>query len=140
MGTRGVGAGLRKELQEDVSYPEVINFPSETEHPSPNRSSQNNSARKAGWIVGGVILILLIAGAVTIASKLGEKKALAAETERLATPSVSVIHPTQEQSHEELVLPATVQAYKESPIYARTNGYVLRRSEERRVGKECRSG
>src|SRR5437588_1934533 len=126
MGTRGVGAGLRKELQEDVSYPEVINFPSETEHPSPNRSSQNNSARKAGWIVGGVILILLIAGAVTIASKLGEKKALAAETERLATPSVSVIHPTQEQSHEELVLPATVQAYKESPIYARTNGYVLR--------------
>src|SRR5437868_3500773 len=126
MGTRGVGAGLRKELQEDVSYPEVINFPSETEHPSPNRSSQNNSARKAGWIVGGVVLTLLIAGAVTIASKLGEKKALAAETERLATPSVSVIQPTQEQSHEELVLPATVQAYKESPIYARTNGYVLR--------------
>jgi RND family efflux transporter MFP subunit len=67
----------------------------------------------------------LIAGVVTIVSKLSEKKALAAETERLATPSVSLTHPTQEQSHEELVLPATVQAYKESPIYARTNGYVL---------------
>ena len=126
MGTRRVGQGLRKELQEDVSYPEVINFPSETEPPSPNRPSRNGSARKAGWVVGGVILILLIAGSVTIASKLGEKKALAAETERLATPTVSVIHPTQEQSHEELVLPATVQAYQESPIYARTNGYVLR--------------
>jgi len=117
---------LRKELQEDVSYPEVINFPPETEHPSPNRPSRDSSARKAGWVVGGLILILLIAGAVTIASKLGEKKALAAETERLATPNVSVIHPTQEQSHEELVLPATVQAFQESPIYARTNGYVLR--------------
>lgn len=82
--------------------------------------------RKTGWLVGMVVLILLIAGAVTIISKLGEKKALAAETERLATPSVSVIHPTQEQSQEELILPATVQAYKDSPIYARTNGYVLR--------------
>lgn len=125
MGTRGVGEGLRKELQEDVSYPEVINFPSETERQSPNGPPRNGSTRKAGWMVGGLIVILLIAGAITIASKVGEKKALAAETERLAVPSVAVTHPTQEQSHEELVLPATVQAYKESPIYARTNGYVL---------------
>ena len=116
---------MGKELQEDVSYPEVINFPSETEHPSASRPPQNKSARKAGWIAGAVILVLVIAGAITIASKLGEKKALAAETERLAIPNVTVTHPTQEQSHEELVLPATVQAYKESPIYARTNGYVL---------------
>jgi RND family efflux transporter MFP subunit len=86
----------------------------------------DQSTRKAGWLVGIIVLVLLIAGAITIVSKFTEKKALAAETERLATPSVSVIHPTQEQSHEELVLPATVQAYKESPIYARTNGYVLR--------------
>jgi len=116
---------LKKELQDDVSYPEVIRFPSEAESQSPNGPPSNGSARKAGWLVGGLIAILLIAGAVTIASKLGEKRALAAETERLAKPSVAVTHPTQEQSHEELVLPATVQAYKESPIYARTNGYVL---------------
>ena len=117
---------MRKELHQDASYREVINFPSETERSSPNPSPRSSSARKARWVVGGLILILLVAGAITIASKLGEKKALAAETERLATPSVSVTHPTQEQSHEELVLPATVQAYKESPIYARTNGYLLR--------------
>jgi len=117
---------LRKELQDDVSYPEVIDFPSEREHPAQSEPPRKNSAQKTGWIVGALIVILLIAGAITIASKLGEKKALAAETERLAKPSVAVIHPTQEESHEELVLPATVQAYKESPIYARTNGYVLR--------------
>jgi len=117
---------LRKELHQDASYREIINFPSETERSSPNPSPRSSSARKAGWVVGGLILVLLVAGAITIASKLGEKKDLAAETERLATPSVSVTHPTQEQSHEELVLPATVQAYKESPIYARTNGYLLR--------------
>ena len=110
-----------------MSYPEVINFPAQTEPQSPNESpKRSGSVRKAAWFVGALILVLLIAGAVTIASKFGEKNTLAAETERLAVPSVSVIHPTQEQSHEELILPATVQAYKESPIYARTNGYLLR--------------
>ena len=67
------------------------------------------SGRKAGLLVGMVILVLLIAGAITIISKFSEKKALAAETEKLAIPSVSVTHPTQEQSHEELVLPATTE-------------------------------
>jgi len=129
---------LRKELQEDVSYPEVISFPSEKERQVPNEPPRNNSARKAGWIVGGLIIILLIAGGVTIVSKLGEKNALAAETERLAVPSVSVTHPTQEQSHEELVLPATVQAYKESPIYARTNGYVLHWYKD--IGSQLKKG
>ena len=129
---------MRKELQEDVSYPEVISFPSEKERQVPNEPPRNNSARKAGWIVGGLIIILLIAGGVTIVSKLGEKNALAAETERLAVPSVSVTHPTQEQSHEELVLPATVQAYKESPIYARTNGYVLHWYKD--IGSQLKKG
>jgi len=126
MGSRGVGAGLKKELEDDVSYPEVVSLPSDRAHQASREPPRNGSSRKAGWVVGGLIVVLLIAGAITIASKLGEKKALAAETARLAVPSVSVVHPTQEQAHEELVLPATVQAFKESPIYARTNGYVLR--------------
>jgi len=125
MGPRGVKAGLKKELEDDVSYPEVVSFPSEREQHASSEPPRNSSSRKAGWVVGGLVVILLIAGAITLASKLGEKKALAAETERLAIPTVSVVHPTQEQAHEELVLPATVQAFKESPIYARTNGYVL---------------
>jgi RND family efflux transporter MFP subunit len=92
------------------------------ERQSPPRA---NRGRKTGVVIGAVIVVLVIAGVITVASKVGEKKALAAETERLATPSVTVIHPTTEQSHEELVLPANVQAFKESPIYARTNGYLL---------------
>jgi multidrug efflux system membrane fusion protein len=109
-----------------VSSLQVISSPSETDPQNSNGDRRDQRpTRKTGWLVGAFILVLLIAGVATIVSKLSEKKALAAETERLATPSVSVTHPTQEQSHEELVLPATVQAYKESPIYARTNGYVL---------------
>lgn len=109
-----------------MSPTEVLNPPERdearfNETDEPNRRPR----RKAGLLVGVVILVLLVAGAITIISKFSEKKALAAETERLAVPSVSIIHPKQEQNHEELVLPATVQAYKESPIYARTNGYLL---------------
>ena len=39
---------------------------------------------------------------------------------------MAVVHPIAEPADEELVLPGTLQAYVESPIYARTNGYLLR--------------
>jgi RND family efflux transporter MFP subunit len=120
--------------QQSVSYTtEVVNAPEPAKRQpveikrDPNSvPPKDPSGRKAGLLVGIVILALLIAGAITIVSKFSEKNALAAETEKLAIPTVSVTHPTQEQSHEELVLPATIQAYQESPIYARTNGYILR--------------
>jgi RND family efflux transporter MFP subunit len=114
-----------------VSYTEVMNPPPETESQNAKNENgtaerhQNSASRRAGLLVGLIVIVLLVAGAITIISKFSERKALAAETERLAVPVVSVTHPSQEQSHEELVLPATVDAYKESPIYARTNGYLL---------------
>lgn len=99
---------------------------------------RRRASRKAGFLIGAVILALIIAAAVTIADKFGEKKALAAETERLATPNVSVTHPSAEKSQEELVLPATVQAYKESPIYARTSGYLQHWYKD--IGSHVRQG
>jgi RND family efflux transporter MFP subunit len=42
----------------------------------------------------------------------------------MAVPTVSVVHPIPEPGQEDLVLPSTTQAYVESPIYARTNGYL----------------
>lgn len=109
-----------------MSSLQVVNPPSENGHRLPSDPGrERRPIHKAGLLIGVLVLVLLVAGAVTIFGKFSEKHALAAETERLAVPSVAVTHPTQEQSHEELVLPATIQAYKESPIYARTNGYVL---------------
>ncbi|HWN75238.1 MAG TPA: efflux RND transporter periplasmic adaptor subunit, partial [Candidatus Udaeobacter sp.] len=51
-------------------------------------------------------------------------QALANETEAASIPTVAVIHPSVEAGDENLVLPGTLQAYVESPIYARTNGYL----------------
>jgi RND family efflux transporter MFP subunit len=72
----------------------------------------------------GVVILLVIAGAFTLLERRSQYQALANETEKLAVPTVSVIHPVAESGQEDLVLPSTLQAYVESPIYARTTGYV----------------
>ena len=41
-------------------------------------------------------------------------------------PTVAVVYPQVEKPDEDLVLPGSLLAYVESPIYARTNGYLLR--------------
>lgn len=75
------------------------------------------------FLIGGVI-VLVILGAFTLFQRRAQYHALAEETEALAIPTVAVIHPTTEAAQEDLVLPGTLQAYVESPIYARTNGYL----------------
>jgi RND family efflux transporter MFP subunit len=75
------------------------------------------------FLIGGVI-VLVILGAFTLFQRRTQYHALAEETEARAIPTVAVIHPTAEVAQEDLVLPGTLQAYVESPIYARTNGYL----------------
>src|SRR5580658_5294810 len=70
------------------------------------------------------VLALLILGAFTLLQRRTQYRALANETEKMAVPTVSVVHPTTEPGQEDLVLPSTTQAYVESAIYARTNGYL----------------
>jgi RND family efflux transporter MFP subunit len=82
--------------------------------------------RKALMIVGLVLLVLVIAGAMTLIGRASHERALAKETERQTIPTVAVIHPLAEKPDEELVLPGSLQAYEESPIYARTSGYLVR--------------
>ncbi|MDR3556512.1 MAG: efflux RND transporter periplasmic adaptor subunit [Syntrophobacteraceae bacterium] len=71
-----------------------------------------------------VVLALALTGALLLFQRHREFRALAKETEVLSIPTVSVIHPSMETGVEDLVLPGTLQAYVESPIYARTDGYL----------------
>jgi multidrug efflux system membrane fusion protein len=81
---------------------------------------------KAMMIVGVLLLVLLIAGALTLWDHVTRERALAKETERETVPTVAVVYPQSEKPDEDLVLPGSLQAYEESPIYARTNGYLVR--------------
>ena len=82
--------------------------------------------RKALMIVGVAMAVLLLAGALTLISHASHERALAKETELETIPTVAVVHPQPEQPDEELVLPGSLLAFEESPIYARTSGYLVR--------------
>jgi RND family efflux transporter MFP subunit len=81
------------------------------------------SGRLFTFLIGAAILLVIL-GALTLFRRNAQYQALAEETEARAIATVATIHPTSEASQEDLVLPGTMQAYVESPIYARTNGYL----------------
>jgi len=83
-------------------------------------------AGRAKILVGAVLLVLITAGAVTLLSRKNEADALAKETEAISVPTVAVVTPEVEPGNDELVLPGNLQAFEESPIFARTNGYLVR--------------
>jgi RND family efflux transporter MFP subunit len=82
--------------------------------------------RKALTLVALALLVLLLAGGLTLWSHASHERALANETERETVPTVAVIYPQSEKPDEDLILPGSLQAYEESPIYARTSGYLVR--------------
>ncbi len=82
--------------------------------------------RKALTIVGVLLLVLLLAGGITLLARVTHERALAKETEIETVPTVAVVNPTPEKPDEDLILPGSLLAYEDSPIYARTNGYLVR--------------
>jgi multidrug efflux system membrane fusion protein len=82
--------------------------------------------RKALVVVAVVLLVLLVSGGLTLIGRAVRERALAKETERETIPTVAVVHPVAEPPDQELVLPGSLLAYEQSPIYARTNGYLVR--------------
>ena len=82
--------------------------------------------RKALLMIAAVLLVLVVGAVIAMLMRRHDSDVLAKETERESVPTVAVIHPTSEKPDEELVLPGSLQAFEESPIYARTNGYLLR--------------
>ena len=75
----------------------------------------------------GVALAFLVAGvlaAVGIVQRVHANTALAQKTRQLAAPTVSVAPPSPGAPVDSFVLPGNVTAYTDSPIYARTDGYL----------------
>ncbi len=94
--------------------------------------------RKALFFVGLIVVALLVAGAISLLTRMHASRVLAETTTQDAVLSVAVVHPTAEKPDEELVLPGTLQAYVESPIYARTSGYLLRWYKD--IGSHVKQG
>lgn len=74
-----------------------------------------------------LVIALAVVAAIVIAGVVPRRRASAAlekETNDLAVPTVAVMHPKLGAPQNEVVLPGNIQAFNDSPIYARTNGYL----------------
>ncbi len=89
-------------------------------------ANQPGKPARRWWIA---VLAFVVVAAVVISGilpRINARAALEKETAEMAIPTVSVITPKRGAPTQEVVLPANVQAYIDSPIYARTNGYLKR--------------
>ncbi len=106
----------------DSTLPEVSQNPTEQPVPVPSKplSPWLFVGLAAGAVVLGVVIFL------GIRDRAQAENALGARTERAAIPTVTVIHPNSGGLPLEIVLPGNTQAFNDTPIYARTNGYLKR--------------
>jgi RND family efflux transporter MFP subunit len=89
-----------------------------------------------------VIALIAALGAVVfvfgIYPRMSATAALKQETANLNIPTVSVMQPKVGNPMQELVLPGNMQAFIDTPIYARTNGYVKRWTAD--IGTRVKAG
>jgi RND family efflux transporter MFP subunit len=74
----------------------------------------------------------------TVRSRAEANAHVEATTKALAVQHVSVVHPKRGASVAEVDLPGTTEAFTESPIFARTNGYL--RSWTKDIGAHVQAG
>jgi RND family efflux transporter MFP subunit len=75
-------------------------------------------------VLASMVLALGIVIFWGIRSRVEAETRLQATTAQAAIPTVDVIHPQEGAPTQEIVLPGTTQAFTDTPIYARTNGYL----------------
>lgn len=120
-------------VEENATVTESPKGPEEpTSHPATSGRS-----RLVGWFLV-LFLVFLIVGLYNILQRRSERGVLAQQTERLSVPHVAVIHATPVESDPELILPGNIQSYVESPIYARTNGYLKKWYKD--IGSHVKEG
>jgi RND family efflux transporter MFP subunit len=110
--------------------------PREEQTKAPHASA--TSVHKALVVAAVLLLVLVFSGAATLLSRRHEDRVLAQQTEAAAIPTVAVVHPKSEKPDDEIVLPGTLQAFEESPIYARTSGYLVKWYKD--IGSRVKQG
>lgn len=88
-----------------------------------------------------LLLVVIVAAIVVIwgiSSRREANAQLAQETQDLAIPTVSVVHPKAGAPQQEVILPGDMQPYIDAPIFARTSGYLKKWYAD--IGAEVKSG
>lgn len=109
---------------------------SDDSNPPPSLSADERRHLKRIAIVAGVVIALAMANGMY--SRIKARAELRDVTERATVLTVNVIHPELADDSSDLVLPGTVRAFTDAPIYARTNGYLKRWYVD--IGQPVRAG
>jgi RND family efflux transporter MFP subunit len=108
----------------------------ETLEPAKNAETNAESAPARGEnrrgfgrvAVNSALLIAVLGGLLIFQDSHARSVAratLTQDTLKAAIPSVDVVHPSLGAGSSEVILPAGVQGFIDSPVYARTSGYLL---------------
>ena len=107
---------------------------------SSNEISTTTTKNKRARLLWFLILpaVLCAGGLLTVVARTRTAKVLAAESQASAAEPVAVFHATAGDASQDLVLPAMLQAFNESPVYARVNGYVAKWLTD--IGQQVHTG
>jgi RND family efflux transporter MFP subunit len=83
-------------------------------------------------------LVLACSALVTAFARRASNESVTATTKTLAMQNVTVVHPALGSPVTDLTVPGTVQAFSESPVYARVSGYL--RAWNADIGARVRKG
>jgi len=96
-----------------------------TARSEPAAPAARRGLSRGAWIAIAVVAILLIVViAAGILSRAAAEHTLQQHTEESSIPTVAVIHPVAARLTPEIALPGNTQAFTDTPIYSRTNGYL----------------
>jgi RND family efflux transporter MFP subunit len=106
--------------------PETIEV--QTMQPSPDgfRSRPGARRRTAVLVAAAAVALLALVIYSGIHSRALAEARLEQRTEQAAIPTVDVVFPREGAPTQEIALPGNTQAFSDSPIYARTSGYLKR--------------
>ena len=105
----------------------IENLPAEVSQTGRERKAPVASKPSSPWLLFGLAAFVLVLGIVIysgIHERAQAESRLGVSTERAAVPTVNVIEPSSAGLAQEVVLPGNTQAFNDTPIYARTNGYL----------------
>jgi RND family efflux transporter MFP subunit len=105
----------------------IQNPPADVSQTDTGRMTPVPSKPSSPWLLFGLAAIVLVFGIVIysgIHERAQAESSLGVSTERAAVPIVNVVEPSSAGLSQEIVLPGNTQAFNDTPIYARTSGYL----------------
>lgn len=99
--------------------------------PNPKEADSRTTAKPPAKSLRGLIIVLLVLALVVgyaivngLHSRVQANAALNTDTQTASVPTVAIVHPNIIGGGEEVLLPGNMQAFIDTPIWARASGYL----------------